>query len=60
MCNQHEPELALLDIQIAGDIDGIELAELLTDQFDFLSYSVLLFPMKEPSQEPRKESRLGI
>ena len=35
MCNEHDPELALLDIQIAGDIDGIELAELLTDQFDF-------------------------
>ena len=34
-CNEHDPELALLDIQIAGDIDGIDLAELLTDQFDF-------------------------
>ena len=34
LCNLKEPELALLDIQIAGNIDGIELAELISDQFD--------------------------
>lgn len=34
LCNLHQPELALLDIQIAGDIDGVELAELIRDQFD--------------------------
>lgn len=34
-CNELEPDVALLDIQIAGDIDGIDLAEMLTDQFDF-------------------------
>ncbi|GAB2474991.1 MAG: response regulator transcription factor [Cytophagales bacterium] len=34
LCNNHSPDLALLDIQIAGDIDGVELAELIRDQFD--------------------------
>jgi DNA-binding LytR/AlgR family response regulator len=34
LCNQHQPEIALLDIQIAGDIDGVELAEIIRDQFD--------------------------
>jgi DNA-binding LytR/AlgR family response regulator len=33
-CNEKIPELALLDIQIAGDIDGVELAEIIRDQFD--------------------------
>ncbi|MFC3880000.1 LytR/AlgR family response regulator transcription factor [Algoriphagus namhaensis] len=34
ICNETIPDLALLDIQISGDIDGVELAELLRDQFD--------------------------
>ena len=34
LCNNKVPDLALLDIQIAGDIDGVELAEVLRDQFD--------------------------
>ncbi len=34
ICNEEIPELALLDIQISGDLDGVELAELLRDQFD--------------------------
>jgi len=34
LCNLQQPELALLDIQIAGDIDGVELAEIIRDQFD--------------------------
>lgn len=33
-CNEKAPDLALLDIQIAGDIDGVELAEIIRDQFD--------------------------
>lgn len=34
LCNQHSPQLALLDIQIGGDIDGVDLAEIINDQFD--------------------------
>ncbi len=34
LCNEHAPEIALLDIQIGGDIDGVDLAELINDQFD--------------------------
>lgn len=34
LCNEHNPEIALLDIQIGGDIDGVDLAELINDQFD--------------------------
>ncbi|MFY0594617.1 LytR/AlgR family response regulator transcription factor [Roseivirga sp.] len=34
LCNDHEPQIALLDIQIGGDIDGVDLAELINDQFD--------------------------
>lgn len=34
LCNGTVPDLALLDIQIAGDIDGVDLAEILRDQFD--------------------------
>lgn len=34
ICNENLPELALLDIQISGDIDGVELAEIIRGQFD--------------------------
>jgi DNA-binding LytR/AlgR family response regulator len=34
LCNEHAPQLALLDIQIGGDIDGVDLAEIINDQFD--------------------------
>ena len=34
LCNQHSPQLALLDIQIGGDIDGVDLAEIINEQFD--------------------------
>ena len=34
LCNDHDPQIALLDIQIGGDIDGVDLAELINDQFD--------------------------
>ncbi len=34
LCNQVHPDIALLDIQIGGDLDGIELAEILHDDFD--------------------------
>lgn len=34
LCNEKEPHIALLDIQIAGDIDGVELAEMINDEFD--------------------------
>ncbi|GAB5528063.1 MAG: LytTR family DNA-binding domain-containing protein [Roseivirga sp.] len=34
LCNEQEPHIALLDIQIAGDIDGVDLAEMINDEFD--------------------------
>ena len=34
LCNKDLPDLALLDIQISGDIDGVDLAEIIRDQFD--------------------------
>ncbi|MFT6053252.1 MAG: DNA-binding LytR/AlgR family response regulator [Roseivirga sp.] len=34
LCNEFETQLALLDIQIGGDIDGVDLAEIINDQFD--------------------------
>lgn len=34
ICNSTLPDLALLDIQISGDLNGVELAEILRDQFD--------------------------
>lgn len=34
LCNENEPEIALLDIQIGGDIDGVDLAEMINDEFD--------------------------
>ena len=34
LCNEHSPEIALLDIQIGGDIDGVDLAEMINDEFD--------------------------
>ncbi|MFT6828489.1 MAG: DNA-binding LytR/AlgR family response regulator [Roseivirga sp.] len=34
LCNEFQPHLALLDIQIGGDIDGVDLAEIINDQFD--------------------------
>ncbi len=34
LCNKYSPQLALLDIQIGGDIDGVDLAEIINDQFD--------------------------
>ncbi|MFT6827611.1 MAG: DNA-binding NarL/FixJ family response regulator, partial [Roseivirga sp.] len=34
LCNDQVPDLALLDIQIGGDIDGVDLAEIINDQFN--------------------------
>jgi DNA-binding LytR/AlgR family response regulator len=34
ICNENPPELALLDIRISGDIDGVKLAKIIRDQFD--------------------------
>lgn len=34
LCNEQEPDIALLDIQIGGDIDGVDLAEMINDEFD--------------------------
>lgn len=34
LCNTMSPDLALLDIQIGGDIDGVDLGEIMRDQFD--------------------------
>lgn len=34
LCAETEPHIALLDIQIAGDIDGVDLAEMINDEFD--------------------------
>lgn len=33
ICNESLPDLALLDIQIGGDIDGVDLADLLNQNF---------------------------
>lgn len=34
ICNEKKPEVALLDIQIGGDIDGVDLSELINEQFE--------------------------
>ena len=34
ICNQNELDLALLDIQIGGDMDGVDLAEVINDDYD--------------------------
>lgn len=34
ICNEKTPDIALLDIQIGGDIDGVDLSELINQQFD--------------------------
>ena len=34
ICNENLPDLALLDIQIGGDIDGVDLADLLNQNFE--------------------------
>jgi len=34
ICNETKPEIALLDIQIGGDIDGVDLSELINQQFE--------------------------
>lgn len=34
VCNEKKPELALLDIQLGGDLDGVELSEIINQQFN--------------------------
>lgn len=34
LCNEKKPDLALLDIQIGGDIDGVDLAEIINENFN--------------------------
>jgi len=34
LCSETEPQIALLDIQIGGDVDGVDLAEMINDEFD--------------------------
>ncbi len=33
ICNEKLPEIALLDIQIGGDLDGVDLSQLINEQF---------------------------
>ena len=32
LCSETEPQIALLDIQIGGEVDGVELAEMINDE----------------------------
>jgi DNA-binding LytR/AlgR family response regulator len=34
LCNEKQPEIALLDIQIGGDIDGVDLSQIINSRFD--------------------------
>ena len=34
LCSETDPQIALLDIQIGGDVDGVDLAEMINDEFD--------------------------
>lgn len=34
ICNENKPDIALLDIQIGGDIDGVDLSEIINQQFE--------------------------
>ena len=34
LCNENKPDIALLDIQIGGDIDGVDLSEIINQQFE--------------------------
>ena len=50
ICNETLPDLALLDIQIGGDIDGVDLADLLNQNFQIPFIFTTAVPLFCPLQ----------
>ncbi|TDQ17050.1 LytTR family two component transcriptional regulator [Algoriphagus boseongensis] len=59
ICNTTSPDLALLDIQISGDIDGVELAEIIRDQFDIPFIFMTAYADNETIMRAREKGPFG-
>ena len=59
LCNENEPNIALLDIQIGGDVDGVELAEMINDEFDIPFIFTTAFADSETIGRARDKGPFG-
>ncbi|GHE73417.1 MULTISPECIES: response regulator [Roseivirga] len=59
ICNETVPDLALLDIQIGGDIDGVQLAELLNQNFEIPFIFTTAFADNETITRAKEKGPFG-
>lgn len=59
ICNESEVDIALLDIQIGGDIDGVELAEIINDDFDIPFIFTTAFADNETVSRAKEKGPFG-
>ena len=59
ICNETVPDLALLDIQIGGDIDGVQLAELLNQNFEIPFIFTTAFADNETITRAKQKGPFG-
>lgn len=59
ICNETKPDIALLDIQIGGDIDGVDLSELINEQFQIPFIFTTAFADDTTVQRAREKGPFG-
>ncbi|MCO6360577.1 LytR/AlgR family response regulator transcription factor [Roseivirga pacifica] len=59
LCNEHQPQIALLDIQIGGDIDGVELSQIINAQFDMPFIFTTAFADNETVSRAKEQGPFG-
>lgn len=59
LCNQQKPDIALLDIQIGGDIDGVDLSEIINEQFEVPFIFTTAFADDETVRRAREQGPFG-
>ena len=59
LCSETEPQIALLDIQIGGDVDGVELAEMINDEFDIPFIFTTAFADNDTISRARERGPFG-
>ncbi len=59
LCSETEPQIALLDIQIGGEVDGVELAEMINDEFDIPFIFTTAFADNDTISRARERGPFG-
>lgn len=59
ICNEKEPQIALLDIQIGGELDGVELSEIINQQFNLPFIFTTAFADETTIRRAREQGPFG-